>query len=335
VALTKVRGAGIDADGQEIILDADGDTSIDASSADDTIVVDTAGSERIRIDASGNIGVGLSSPTFSSGNGIHLADSFFVGFGDGANSRPDFQIGYGGTNLNFRCGNGADTSDINIDPNGHLLIGTDTNSLSGTNADEHIILENDGELGVQGAAKAVATFNRNLNDGTIVLFQQQNTAEGSIGVSGSTVSFDGFVGRHESSGISTETEKGTVVSTIDELDIYPTKQGEGKKEADCPRAGQTRADHPKVKISDTVGDKRVYGVVDSYTAQDKLMVSSVGIGSIKVTGACAGGDLLESNGDGTAKVQSDDVIRSKTIGKVTIGDSNTGVKLVSCVLYCG
>ena len=61
----------------------------------------------------------------------------------------------------------------------------------------------------------------------------------------------------------------------------------------------------------------------------------MGIGSVKVTGACAGGDLLESNGDGTAKVQSDDIIRSSTIGKVTIGNSDTGVKLVSCVLYCG
>ena len=45
--------------------------------------------------------------------------------------------------------------------------------------------------------------------------------------------------------------------------------------------------------------------------------------------------LLESNGDGTAKVQSDDMIKSKTIGKVTIGNSDSGVKLVSCVLYCG
>ena len=65
------------------------------------------------------------------------------------------------------------------------------------------------------------------------------------------------------------------------------------------------------------------------------MVVSVGIASVKVTGSCEGGDLLESNGDGTAKVQSDDIVRSKTIGKVTIGNSNTGVKLVSCVLYCG
>ena len=54
MALTKVRGAGIDADGQEIILDADGDTSIDASTGN-TIVIDTGGSERMRIDSSGNV----------------------------------------------------------------------------------------------------------------------------------------------------------------------------------------------------------------------------------------------------------------------------------------
>ena len=87
--------------------------------------------------------------------------------------------------------------------------------------------------------------------------------------------------------------------------------------------------------SSTVGDKAVYGVVSSFNEQGKVMVVSVGIGSVRVIGACAKGDLLESNGDGTAKVQSDDIVRSKTLGKVTIGNSSTGVKLVSCVLYCG
>ena len=106
-------------------------------------------------------------------------------------------------------------------------------------------------------------------------------------------------------------------------------------EEDNPKAGKVRADHAKVKVSDTVGDSSVYGVVGNFNAQGKVMVASVGVGSIRVTGACANGDLLDSNGDGTAKAQSDDIIRSKTIGKVTIGNSNTGVKLVSCVLYCG
>ena len=102
------------------------------------------------------------------------------------------------------------------------------------------------------------------------------------------------------------------------------------------KSGQTRADHAKIKVSDSAGDARVYGVITAYDEEDnKPLVASVGIGSVKVTGACAGGDLLESNGDGTAKVQSDDIIRSKTIGKVTIANSNTSVKLVACVLYCG
>ena len=50
-------------------------------------------------------------------------------------------------------------------------------------------------------------------------------------------------------------------------------------------------------------------LVTKFNTQGKVMVTSVGIGSVRVTGACAKGDLLESNGDGTAKVQSDDIIR--------------------------
>jgi len=180
-------------------------------------------------------------------------------------------------------------------------------------------------------------LNRQHSDGTLVQFRHAAAEEGSISVSGSTVSYNGFAGRHESSGIATDTAKGTVVSTIDELDEYPDTQlnPETGEQKASPKAGQTRADHAKVKVSDAVGDARVYGVVDEFSPQGKLLVVSVGIGSVKVTGACAGGDLLESNGDGTAKVQSDDIIRSSTIGKVTIGNSETGVKLVSCVLYCG
>ena len=179
-------------------------------------------------------------------------------------------------------------------------------------------------------------INRQGSDGQLIQFRQADTQEGSISVSGSTVSYNGFSGRHESSGIPTNTPIGTVVSTIDELDLYPdtTVDLEGNTVAHN-KAGQTRADHAKVEVSGSEGDPCVYGVVSEFDGDGKLIVTSVGIGSIRVTGACVKGDLLESNGDGTAKVQSDDIIRSKTIGKVTIGNSNTGVKLVSCVLYCG
>ena len=60
MALTKVRGAGIDVDGQEIILDADGDTTITADT-DDQIDFKTGGSDAVTIDASGNMGLGTTS----------------------------------------------------------------------------------------------------------------------------------------------------------------------------------------------------------------------------------------------------------------------------------
>ena len=186
------------------------------------------------------------------------------------------------------------------------------------------------------AAHSVLYVNRQSSDGTLMEFRHANTPEGTISVSSATVSYNGFSGRHESSGIPANTPVGTVVSTIDALDVYPATQAdpEGGVEPN-PKAGQTRADHAQVEVSTSEGDSCVYGVVSEFDSNGKLIVTSVGIGSIRVTGACSKGDLLESNGDGTAKVQSDDIVRSKTLGKVTIGNSDTGVKLVACVMYCG
>ena len=94
---------------------------------------------------------------------------------------------------------------------------------------------------------------------------------------------------------------------------------------------------PKVKISDTSASTSVYGVFQTWDEDNDMNVVGLGTYVVRVhkDQTVAKGDLLESNGDGTAKVKSDDIIRSKTIGKVTIGNSGTGVKLVSCVLYCG
>ena len=183
---------------------------------------------------------------------------------------------------------------------------------------------------------SVLYINRQSADGVLIEFRHANSVEGTISVSGATVSYNGFSGRHESSGIPANTPVGTVVSTINALDVYSATQTDPEGGVvPNPKAGQTRANHAQVEVSNSAGDSCVYGVVSEFDGSGKLIVTSVGIGSIRVTGACSKGDLLESNGDGTAKVQSDDIIRSKTIGKVTIGNSSSSVKLVSCVLYCG
>ena len=183
----------------------------------------------------------------------------------------------------------------------------------------------DGDNHMVSDSEACLAVNRLTNDGNLIELAQGGSVEGTIAVSGSTVSYNGFCGTHESLGVSTDTAVGTVVSTIDDLDVYLS----GGK------SGQTREHHAKIKVSDSVGDVRVYGVIQSFNDDGKSIVASVGIGEVLVTGACSGGDLLVSNGDGTAKVQDDDIIRSKTIGKVTIGDNTASVSSVPCVLYCG
>ena len=216
-----------------------------------------------------------------------------------------------------------------VDSSGNLLVANTDNSSDSLG----IKLRATGQILQKADGTTCLLVNRATDDGTIISIRQDNSQEGTISSSGSTISYNGFCGLHESSGIAPDTPVGTVCSTIDELDTYPDTQ-DG---ADHPKKGKTRADHAKVKVSDSSGDKRIYGVLQRFDPENgnKPMIASVGIGSVRVTGACAGGDLLESNGDGTAKVQSDDIVRSKTIGKVTIGNSSTDVKLVSCVLYCG
>ena len=300
----------------------------------DTGISDSSDATAITIDSSENVGIGTTSPTLANGKGVVIADATAARLklcdtttGEGASD--GFQIGHSGglafifnhedEPIQFGTNN---TERMRLDSSGTAMVGKTASNI-GTAGFE---AKSSGETLVTRNSDTPLQVNRLGDDGPLVGFYQATSVEGTISVSGSTVSYNGFSGQHESSGIATNTPIGTVVSTIDELDTYPTG---------TPKEGQTRTDHAKVEVSDTVGDSAVYGVVTRFDDNDKVFVASVGIGSVRVTGACAKGDLLESNGDGTAKVQSDDIVRSKTIGKVTIGNSSTDVKLVSCVLYCG
>ena len=172
--------------------------------------------------------------------------------------------------------------------------------------------------------------------------------------------------------------KGTIVETIDEMcDWYqakftvaktedtpeyemkdPVSLPEGKSEGDTishTYLGTTYDDavivkendnkHVKCKISDTADSKRIYGVYHAWDNDDDtvndMYVAAVGTHVVRINKdiTVEAGDLLSSNGDGTAKVQDDDIIRSKTIGKVLTNIKqetySDGSYTVPCALYCG
>ena len=99
----------------------------------------------------------------------------------------------------------------------------------------------------------------------------------------------------------------------------------------------------KMAVSSVEGDANVAGVFVNWDDDDDIYANDM---NVAMTGdmviriaqgtTVARGDLLMSAGDGTAKPQGDDIVRSKTIAKVTSTNvSHTyddGTYLVPCVL---
>ena len=106
--------------------------------------------------------------------------------------------------------------------------------------------------------------------------------------------------------------------------------------------------HTKCKVSDTADSKKVYGVFSNWDDADDgldgdvndMYIAQVGTFIIRVNKdeTVEAGDLLVSNGDGTAKVQDDDIIRSKTVAKVNsnvkVETYSDGSYTVPCTLHC-
>jgi hypothetical protein len=220
------------------------------------------------------------------------------------------------------------TERMRINSSGALLVGKTSSSFA-TVGFEALA---DGRVGMTSNSE-VLVVNR-LVDGGLVSFRSNNTQQGSISVSGTTVSYNAFAGSHWSQlsdGTKPDILRGTVMEAINELVEWP----------DEPRTERL----PRCKISDTPASKKVYGVFmgwdNGWTATNDMYVTALGAFVCRVNADVVVelGDLLESNGDGTARVQSDDIIRSSTIGKVTstikTHEYEDGSYCVPTVLYCG
>ena len=285
------------------------------------IFATNARTQAMRIDASSNVGIGLTSPSArlhvrgASGTytgGIISQDAtgnFFNFFGYGS----DGVIGTAG-NIRFATFDGSSERG-RFDSSGNFLVGTTQGSPAGNNVAGSEITY----LGSMQLSRAGATglqVNRKTDDGEIVAFRQDGTQEGNIVITGTTVSYNGgHLSRYAQTTTAKDDSivKGTVLSNLDEMNIY-TKDGQ-------PVANEQLN---KVKVSDTEGDVNVAGVFVNWSHDedhnvDEINMAMTGDMIIRIAQGVTvvRGDLLMSAGDGTAKPQGDDIVRSKTVAKVT------------------
>jgi hypothetical protein len=237
-----------------------------------------------------------------------------------------------GMNIEFRT---EDTERMRIAEDGNVFIVKTENDI---NTIGH-------QFNVNGSAEhtrsggPVLYLNRNTSDGTLQEFRQAGTLEGTISVSGTTVSYNGgHLSRWsqlENETTQVEVYRGTVLESVDAM-------------CEWHRDGELLPNEQATKtiVSTTPASKAVAGVFDMYDNDDEdnpydFYIAQSGDFVIRVAAGTVvqNGDLLESAGDGTARVQADDICRSSTIAKVTsnyVSETYAdGSFCVPCILMIG
>jgi hypothetical protein len=362
----------------------------------DQVSIATGGTQRATVDASGRLLVGKSSTSSTStvllqGNSTDStaqgvlrlnrgvatpAASAGLGtfvFGDSTDADGAYITGErdGGTwsgaskptRLVFSTaadGSASPTERMRISSAGDLMVGKTAVSYGNIGCE----LRAGGIIVGHTSGGPALVCNRSASDGNLVEFYQDTIIEGTISVSGTTVSYNGaHLSRWSQlpSGVErTEILRGTVLTNLGEMcewidapkETILWQKGEELpeginvgdiKEPATEGGPQDNEQLNRMKVSDVEGDKNVAGVFQAWdddddTYTDDFYCAMTGDFIIRIAEGVTveRGDLLMSAGDGTAKPQDDDIIRSKTIAKVTSTNVSCtyedGSYCVPCVL---
>lgn len=202
------------------------------------------------------------------------------------------------------------------------------------------------------SAGSTAHFNRS-GDGGVVRIGSDATEEGSISVSGTTVSYNGgHLSRWSQATDGNRIDglvKGTVMTNLDQMAVWHHEAQEATyyKSGDekTPATDAYNEDNEQLNcmaVSSVEGDVNVAGVFVNwdddavFTADMNIAMTGDMVIRIAKDTTVERGNLLMSAGDGTAKPQGDGYVQDKTIAKVTsTTKSHTyddGSYLVPCVL---
>ena len=299
--------------------------------------------------------------------------TFYNNDGNGAEIGGTIQVAKENGNVNntaaymrfsARANNSNPAEAFRISSGGRVLFGTTSTDMVNNNSGGGCVLDSGG-INAAASGENVFNFNRSNGDGTIGSFRSGGSSQGSVSISGSTCSFNGgHLSRWSQlaeGAERTEILRGSVLSNLDEMcvwshaavpDVLYTAEDElpdGVEVGDVKTAGRAAYTEDneqlnRMKVSDVEGDPNVAGVFqcwddgddDGFT--DDFFCAMTGDFVIRIAQGTtvARGYLLMSAGDGTAKPQDDDIVRSKTIAKVTSTTVSTtysdGSYCVPCVL---